>query len=197
MSDQRFRSDEEIMRYYRKIAPFDFFGIWGTELIIRLPLSKAIPFMGKNHGWDEESWSKAQRKLDKESILEEVEDFIQDAIERCMMHKKIAVMSLDYFRAWMWLINDMDVFSYLTDDRNFPNYGAPMVKAVMDKYEFTDLLPNDERQKSAFLNMAMGKKCNELCVRGCGIGSPKFFKGSGIILPGTAPKTLLTPKVVR
>ena len=189
------RSDDEIISYYRKIAPYDLFHVWATELMLRLPLQKAIPFMSVNHGWTEETWSKVQRKGDKESIVNEMEDFIQDAIERVLSHKKTAVVSLDYYRVWAWLMKDLDLFTYLIDDRNFPNFGAPMLMAVIDKYEMKDLLPDDEVKKFQFANMADGRKCQELCIV-CGYGVPSPYQ-KNLILPNSLnPNNVIVPKII-
>ena len=197
MSDTtEYRSDEEIIRYYQKIAAFDFFGIWGTELMLRLPFERARAFMARGAEWDEPSWNKVKRGKDRQSVMDDVEDFFQDAVERCVDHKKTAVMSLDNFRAWAWLLRDMDLFEYLIDDRNFPNFGAPMVKAVMDKYELAELLPEDEIRRSTFLNMAQGKKCSELCIHGCGQGHPGQFTRPGLIMPGALTKIVNVPKIL-
>lgn len=185
------RSDEEIIRYYRKIQPFDFFGIWGTEFLMRLPLHRATAFMKPDHGWTEETWAKAQMKKDRESIVDEMEDYFQDAVEKVLRHTKFCLTALDHYRAWTWLLADMDIFAYITDDKNFPNFGAPMIAAVMQKYEFDYLLPDEEIRKSSFQNMANGKKCNEFCVNGCHNGRPNAFQKTLIL-----PKMPIVPKVV-
>jgi hypothetical protein len=187
MTDEIVRSDEEIIRYYGIIERFDFFGVWGTELLLRLPLQKAIPFMKGDHGWDEESWSRTKRKRDKTSLIDEMEDYIQDAIDKAVSHKKSCVVSLDYYRAWAWLLKDMDLFSYLIDGRNFPNFGAPMLYAVIEKYSLQDLLPDDEIKRTQFLNMALGKKCNNLCPS-CGEGRPSMVQKSLILPNAYEPK---------
>jgi len=196
MTDFVMRSDDEIVRYYRKVARGDFFGVWGNELLSRVSLKAALPFIKDAHEWSEESWKKNQRKVDKISIIEEMEDYIQDAVEKTTSHRKNIVVALDFYRAWTWLMKDMDLFAYLIDDRNFPNFGAPMLSAVIEKYSFFDLLPDDEIRKSAFQNMAQGKKCNDLCVRGCMVGNPTARASSSLILPSALqPKTVLTPKL--
>ncbi len=180
MSEER--SPEEIVRYYEKIQQGDKWGIWGTELLIRVPLKDASRFLRRGNGWTEEAWSKAMKKRDSEYLVGEMEDFIQDAIERSLLHNHvIAFQSIDYYRAWSWLMRDMDLFEYLIEEKNYPNFGAPMLFAVMQQHDFLELLPEHPDDRIFFQNMAQGLKCNNLCIK-CGGGNPKFFNRN-IILP--------------
>lgn len=182
------RTEEEIIRYYTKVQPIDVFGIWGTELLMRLPFKKARPFLAKDHGWDEETWNRTSRKfkLDKESLIAEMEDFIQFGTEHAVMHHGIgAAKSIIHYLVWLWLLNDMVLFSYLIDQKNYPNFGSPMLYAVMQEYGMLDLLPENEMDKAAFLNMAKGRPCNLLCTKGCKMGTPNQI-GPSLILPKTS-----------
>lgn len=190
------REDDEILRYYERVQPHDQFGVWGTELLLRLPLRKAERFMAQDHGWVPETWEKAMRKKDHESLVEELEDYFQDACEHSICHRGIhASRTVVYYLAWAWLLNDMELFAYLMEPRNYPNYGAPMLMAVAQKYEMLDLMPSNKIDFEVFARMAAGQVCSELCNGGCGMGSPGQFRPASILVPpnGTVP-SLILPK---
>lgn len=178
------RENEEIVRYYEKIRPADQFGIWGTELMLRLPLKEAEKFMKKDHGWTEETWSKSMLKKDHESIVNEVEDLFQFAWEKAVGHRGISAnASITHYLAFMWLLNDMEMFAYLMNGKNYANYGCPMLLAVAHKYELLDLLPSNPVDYEAFINMASGRPCFKNCQRGCGVGRPVEFRPMSILVP--------------
>lgn len=191
------REDDEITRYYEKIASHDIYGVWGTELLLRLPLKKAAPFMKADHGWEEESWQKSMLKKDHESVVAEMEDYFQFAIEKAITHRGLSSSrTVVYYLAWSWLLNDMELFKYLMDDRNYANYGCPLLLAVAQKYGMLDLLPSNAIDYEVFMNMAQGRVCGPLCQGGCGRGNPQSFRPMGILVPpnGKVSPTLILPK---
>lgn len=185
------RGEDEIVRYYQKIRQSDLLGIWGTELLMRVSFEKARPFLKQGGGWERETWDKHMLKRDRESIVNEMEDMFQFAVEKSIFHHhQGAVGTVVHYMAWSWLIGDMEIFAYLMDARNYANFGAPMFMAVGQKYEMLDLLPDKESEKTAFLNMANGRRCNDLCISGCKKGSPTFFRPQVIV-----PKLILPSEV--
>lgn len=184
MSNDFQRDDEEIVRYYEKIQPHDHFGIWGTELLLRVPLAKAERMMQKDHGWTEETWARAQKKKDFESVLADMEDFFQFATERAVAHRGLtASQSIVKYMAWSWLINDMELFAYLMNGKNYPNYGCPMLLAVAQKHDMMDLMPMNPVDYQVFMRMSRGQICGSLCNGGCGHGQPVQFRPLDILLP--------------
>lgn len=179
------RDDEEIVRYYERVRPADTFGIWGTELLIRLPLHKASPFMAKDHGWNTDTWTKAFRKKDSESILQEIEDFFQFAWEKSIFHHGVAAsMTIHHYLAWFWLNGDMELFKYAMNPKNFCNYGCPVLLAIAQKYDLMDLLPDKPRWREVFMNMAAGKPCSQfICPGGCGEGNPQQYRPMNLLVP--------------
>lgn len=190
------REDDEIVRYYEKIRANDIFGVWGTELLLRVPLSKAIPLMKSDHGWTEETWEKAKLKKDHETIVGEMEDYFQFGTEKALGHRGLsASRSVHHYLAWCWLINDMELFAYLMNDKNYANYGCPMLLAVAQKYDMLDLLPSNRIDYDVFMNMAQGRPCSDLCPGGCGQGTPGAFRPLAILVPPNgAVKNLILPK---
>lgn len=189
------REDDEILRYYERVQPHDIFGIWGTELLLRLPLAKAGKFMKPDHGWTPETWEKAFLKKDHDSILNEMEDLFQFAIEKSITHRgNGASRCVVNYLVYAWLLNDMELFAYLMEGRNYPNYGAPMFLAVAQKYDCMDLLPMNKIDHDVFMRMSKGQICSELCNGGCRVGAPGQFRPLGLILPPNGGTQLVTPK---
>lgn len=191
------REDDEIVRYYEKIAPADQFGIWGTELMLRLPLKTAERFMKKDHGWTEETWQKSMLKKDHESIVNEVEDYFQFAWEKAVGHRGVSAnRSVIHYLAWSWLLNDMELFKFLMEPHNYANYGCPMLLAVAHKYELLDLLPSNPLDYEVFMNMAQGRPClGSSCSRGCGRGKPGEFRPIALLVPPNGKVSgLILPK---
>lgn len=195
MSDQIERDEDEIVRYYQRVQPHDVFGIWGTELLLRVPLKRAIPFMAEDHGWDEESWAKASKRSDKESIVWEMEEYFQFAVEKAITHSGAAASrSVHHYLAWTWLIKDLELFAYLMEPRNYPNYGCPLLLAVAQKYEIMELLPDNKIDREVFSRMANGQVCGSLCNGGCRPSAPTQFRQMQVLLPGGQSKGLILPK---
>lgn len=175
--DQQVRDDEEIVRYYENVKANDVFGVWGTELLMRVPFSKALRFLKADHGWDEESWEKSRLKNTKEQIMWEMEDYFQFALEKAITHRGLsASRTVHHYMVWAWLINDMELFAYFMDGRNYPNYGAPLLLAYAQKYEALDLVPDNLLDREVFLRMARGEMCSDMCPGGCGRGRPAQFR---------------------
>lgn len=186
------REDDEILRYYERVQPNDVFGVWGTELLLRLPLNKATRFLAPDHGWTPETWEKAMLKKDHESVLAEMEDYFQFGVEKAITHKGLsASRSVHHYLAWAWMIKDMEVFAYFMDPRNYPNYGAPMLLMFAQKYELMDYLPENVYDREVFMRMAHGQRCSDLCPGGCGLGTPQQFRQMNVLLPTSA---LIVPK---
>ncbi len=178
------REDDEIVRYYEKVAKGDVFGIWGTELLLRVPLKDAEKFMKRDHGWTEESWEKSRLKKDHESVVNEMEDFFQFAWEKAVGHRGISAnRSIVHYLIWSWLINDMELMAYLMN----------CLLAVAQKYEFLDLMPTNPLDYEVFMNMAQGRACVGVCQRGCGRGRPLEFRPLSILVPANGK--LLAPKL--
>lgn len=197
MSDAGFeREDAEIARYYDSIKAADVFGVWGTLLLMRLPLGMVNKFMRPGQKWDEETWARTRAKKDRETIIAEMEEYFQDAVEIVIRHRGIsASRTLHYYMAWAWLINDMELFAYFMDQRNYPNYGAPMLYGYAQKYDQLDMLPDDPMKAEMFRRMSLGQKCSELCPGKCGGGTPKTLRPRLEIIAATQPSPgLILPK---
>lgn len=188
------REHDEITRYYEKVAANDIFGVWGTELLMRVPLEKATRFMKTDHGWTPETWERAQLKKDHESLVAEMEDYFQFAWEKAVGHRGVsASRTVQHYMAWAWLLNDMELMAYLMEPANYPNYGCPMLLAIAQVYDMMDLLPSNTLDYEVFMNMAQGRMCLGVCDRGCGHGNPSQLRPMSILTPPNALK-LIVPK---
>jgi hypothetical protein len=188
------RENDEIVRYYNGIAEHDRFGVWGTELLLRLPLRMAIPYMTTDHGWNEDTWARQMFKKDHESVYNEIEDYFQFAWEIAIEHREMASLrSIHHFLAWSWLLNDSELSKFLSDPRNYPNFGCPMILGVAQQYDLMDLLPTRKEHYEVFMLMASGKPCVEKCEHGCVVGYPRQIKPLDIAVPPNG-QSLILPK---
>ncbi len=70
---------------------------------------------------------------------------------------------IDHFRAWLWLMEDGDTLAFAEEDNNYPNYGAPILAKICEKYGF------EKPESVAAQRMAQGLECDpDGCPCGCG-----------------------------
>ena len=85
------------------------------------------------------------------------------ACEKASGHRGIsASRSIEHFRNWLWLLGDDELLEFSGGDNNYINCGAPILKAIADKYRFD--WPDDD----GLNRMARGEPCVDGCVEGCG-----------------------------
>jgi hypothetical protein len=63
--------------------------------------------------------------------------------------------------AWLWLLGEEELHQFAEDSKNYPQYGAPILKKICEKYGFP--VPEGE----AIANMSQGLSCSQYCEEGC------------------------------
>lgn len=153
------RSDEEILEYFEKVRAGDFLGTVAGDLIPLLSFEKAKPFLKENAkkgGWVVEP-------RDKKSVIKKMKDYMEFAWDKALGHRGISSgRSIDHFRSWLWLIRDHDLLAFADNDRNYPQYGVPILYAICKEYGFS--IPNDPSVD----RMKEGESCVVGCDMGCG-----------------------------
>jgi hypothetical protein len=129
-----------------------------TEAIIDfLPFAAAREFLEPDVTAEE--WAELARPLTREAVIEQMRDYMEFAWGKVEGHRGIsASRSVMKMTAWLWLIDD----EALVENRDYPQYGAPILHAVCAKYGFG--IPVSVE----IANMVSGRPCRDDCGEGCG-----------------------------
>lgn len=149
------RTQDEILAHIKEVDSFlDF---QESTLMEFLDYKNAKPYLKDEV--TEEEWKKAQN-LDP---VWHIRDYMPFAIEKASNHRGISAgRSIEHMRAWLWLLGDDETLAFADADQNYPNYGAPILKKICEKYQIE--WPADNK---ALNNMAEGKECRPGCDEGC------------------------------
>jgi hypothetical protein len=155
------RTQQEIITHYQQESKSDFFGFMADVLLPYLSAKQVKPFLKDDADLSE--WK--QSPLTDEAITAEMEKYMGFAWTKVQAHRGIsASRSVEKMQAWLWLLGDEETLAYAKDNANYPQYGAPILMKICEKYGFPS--PNDP----GIRNMAMGKLCYFGCEEGCGKG---------------------------
>ena len=95
------KTDEQIVARVSERAPFDWMGIEQSDLIVRLPLELATPFMNSKP----DTWEQLPR--DRESLLKEMLDYMPFAWDKANCGRGLSAgRSMSHYSAWTWLAGD-------------------------------------------------------------------------------------------
>lgn len=154
------RTPEEIAKYYETRQRDDFLGFEAGVLIPYLPYELAKPWLKPDSS--PEFWGE-QPPLTEEGMLETMRDYMAFAWDKALNHRGIsASRSVTKMASWLWLLGNDEMVAFCHNDANYENYGAPILKAICDKYGFP--IPDDECAR----RMARGLPCYPGCDMGCG-----------------------------
>jgi hypothetical protein len=128
------------------------------DLVEFLPLKKADEFLHSEV--DRSEWQ--AKELTEDVVKAEIRSYMEFACDKASSHRGLsAVRSIEHFRNWLWLLEDDEMLEFAMDYRNYPNYGAPILKAIAKKYDCP--WPDDE----GLNRMAEGKHCGACYPCGC------------------------------
>lgn len=111
------------------------------------------------------SWDYLPRTVN--NVLAVMRDYMSFALDKAADHRGIsASRSIEHFRNWLWLIEDEDpkysaALSFLSDNRNYPQYGVPILKKICEAIGYHFPTGN-----SALDHMSRGEPCG--CSWECG-----------------------------
>jgi hypothetical protein len=153
--------DETVQRFLDLgiIHTTDFFGFQREVLITYIPDDKLAEIGIFTNSEDDSK----TRPIDFDSVHADVADYMEFAWGKVMDHRGLsASRSIIKMSAWMWLLEDEELYMLCHDDSAYPQYGAPILMAVCSKYD----IPYPEY--NSVLRMAGGKPCTDGCEMGCG-----------------------------
>lgn len=155
----KLRTQDEIAERVRayEMGAEDFFGFAREVLIEALDYEHAKPYLKAES--TAESWGEPATANEQYEAAVEYYEFALGKIED---HRGIsASRSVTKLTEYAWLLCRDDVTEAM-NAANFPQYGAPKVKAFADGFGLP--WPDDE----IFARMAAGEPCTDDCMAGCG-----------------------------
>lgn len=160
-TEYKIRSQDEIVariREYEKPGSEDLMFGWRRDvLLLALDYDHAKPFL--NEDATREAWDEARPK----DVAAEAKGYLEFAIGKIQDHRGIsASRSVERLREYAWLLDQTEAVVNAMDLADYPQYGAPQVKAFAVGMGWP--WPDD-----AELNrMAQGLSCIDDCEGGCG-----------------------------
>lgn len=134
----------------------DMFGFTNSALLEFLTFEEAKPILKEDATSD--GWGDTPPRT-KESVISVMRDYMEFAWGKAKNHRGIsASRSITKMRAWMWLLEEEESIDW----SNYENYGAPILKAICERYNFP--IPDSEILR----RMASGQHCGADYDCGCG-----------------------------
>lgn len=155
------KTPEQIIEYVNgPEAKNDFLGFTREVLIPHLPFEHAKPFL--KEGTEEKDWD--PNPLERGSLIEEMRSYAAFGWEKVEGHRGISAgRTIEKMAAWLWLLGENELRSFVMDSRNYAYYGAPSLAAVCRKFEFP--IPDGED----VARMINGEPCEDGCEMGCDV----------------------------
>lgn len=154
------RTQDEILARFRRSD--DFFGFGREVLILSMTdetLRQAIPDV---------ELKEEHLPLTADALATEARDYLAFAVGKINDHRGLsAERSVIKLREFAWLLGRDDVLSAM-DAADYPQYGAPQVKAFAYSlgWPFADFV--EEYERAGLMRMTNGEPCREECMDGCG-----------------------------
>jgi hypothetical protein len=124
-----------------------------STLLLYMDFAHARPFLIEDAA--ESNWS--FHEPTREVLLAGMRDYMGFAWGKVLDHRGISAhRSVDRMRAWVWLLGDE------FPEVSYPQYGAPILKALCDQYGFG--VPDNEDIR----RMAAGEPCGMYPHCSCG-----------------------------
>lgn len=155
-------TQEDILAKIEEVASDDWLGTQREDLMIALDYQHMRPFL--KEGVTEDEWG--QRFVTVEDVKNHAKDYLVFAMGKADNHRGISAgRSIDHFRTWAWLTGDA-AFIKAVEDADYPNYGAPILKAVAVALDAKDVW--DANTTPELERMALGQACDPNgCYDGC------------------------------
>lgn len=101
--------------------------------------------------------------LSDDRVRDEMRQYMAEVgWDKVLGHRGISAgRTVEKMTAWLWLLGDDEMVRFAEDDSNYPQYGAPILKAICEKYGFP--IPDDPAAR----RMAVGRRCVPDCDEGC------------------------------
>lgn len=153
------RTQAEIVEWYRHEQHNDLLGFTAQVVLPYLPVEQLREFC--KSGADLSDWE--ADPLTERDVLEAMRLYMKFAWGKVQNHRGISAnRSVLKMSAWLWLLGDEEMVAFCEAHGNYAQYGAPILKAICDKYGF----PIPENPKLE--RMIRGLPCIPGCDEGCG-----------------------------
>ena len=104
-----------------------------------------------------------KRILVESDIPEQMAGYMSFAWGKVEDHRGISAgRSIEKLKALAWLLGDDETVTFAEDSSNYPQYGAPILKCLCQRYDLP--IPEGEGLR----RMAEGLPCVDGCEEGCG-----------------------------
>lgn len=162
------RTQEEIITRIEEKKKGMLF-LWEIEdLVFALTFENAQKFLKEDHTMTKEEW----KQYKETNIISAIRDYIPFAIEKAVNHRGIsAERSVAHFRSWVWLLENDELLSFIDNESNYMQYGAPIIKRVAEEYGVIESYGTVSIDDETFVAMANGEICPECksgLQSGCG-----------------------------
>lgn len=98
----------------------------------------------------------------RDNVLSAMRGYMVFAWNKVEDHRGLStIRSIEKMRAWLWILGDDGMIAITNDESLYPNYGAPILKRICEKYDFE--IPDD----ADIVLMADGKPCTNNGCTGC------------------------------
>lgn len=106
-----------------------------------------------------------QVPADPEHIIGEMRAYMADyGWPKVEEHRGLSAdRTVQKMGVWLWLLGDDEMAAFADSEANYPQYGAPILKRICEKYGFP--IPTGERVQ----RMARGERCGAEHDCGCGV----------------------------
>jgi hypothetical protein len=159
------RTQDEIVARIGAIAADDWLGWSRNVLIGALDFDHAKPYLKDDV--TAEQW--AVDRMD--DVEKSAREYLHFAIGKILDHRGISAgRSVDKLREYAWLMGRDDVVAAM-EAADYPNYGAPKVKAFTEGmgWPWPGDGDVDDSDAAALDRMADGDSCTDGCEAGCGL----------------------------
>jgi len=155
------RTNQEIINRIKAIQPDDLFGFQIDDLLRFLPFEDAKQFLSDEGVKEFANGKWNQEPLTREGVIKIMKEYMDFALGKASDHRGLSAgRSVEHYKAWVWLLGDEDYGAINWE--NYPNYGAPILRQICEKYG----IPFPE--SSTLDRMSKGLSCYEGCDEGCG-----------------------------
>ena len=162
------RTQEEISNRFAAIKSDDIFGFRREALLTFLDgehVEKFVHEKDASESFSPKKWEgqfPANQRTD-EGVLREMREYMAFAWDKVIHHRGIsASRSVEKMAEWCWLLGRDDLLDFAHDTKNYPQYGAPVLKKICEELGFP--IPEDE----AVQRMAKGEPRGADYPCGCG-----------------------------
>ncbi|MBF0132826.1 MAG: hypothetical protein HQL75_09615 [Magnetococcales bacterium] len=148
------RTDMEILGRIQELETTDIFK-WESNLLITfLPFSLAKPLLAERNLHYTDQWIDQDRSIG--TLVNKMSQFMDIALEMVIHHRGTKTQrSVDYFHAWVWLMEDTSLLAFMDNPDHFPQFGAPILKEICRRHQFH--WPSDH---PGLERMAQGLACH-------------------------------------